>query len=454
MPTKRGQVVVRGGKPLDFVGEEDVITPPATTSKSGNAIGAALKAYRTAAGELLNEKYAELAAFAPSHLRERGNIFVAICSDGIFVRYDIPGEEPPKVRTAKVDDTLANIALQFSEQVVYLDVDPFYPEKAPKIQLATASPNQPMQPVLTFAVAMFAQSKPSTAIQVSKPPARPIPILSVQSEVDMELAGELLPNTNEILGGRNQQFLAHNRFQLPVGWRAIEIYPHLGDEHWQADSATMWAELDILAAAAQRNLQQSRYNALDNRLGVREKYDRLLGEFQELLEGPEEPVHQFLKHHPELISPTCERFWSKLAFGSHVSDFVFRESNNDYELVELEAPIRQIFRKDGQQREDLTHAFNQIADWISFIEDNRTQVEQELGLSGISTNPRSLIVIGRSASLRPEDRRKLVTLQNQIPKLRIMTYDDLLASARSTLERILGPLGFTGQNARIYFFTS
>ena len=120
--------------------------------------------------------------------------------------------------------------------------------------------------------------------------------------------------------------------------------------------------------------------------------------------------------------------------------------------MELEAPIREIFRKDGQQRQELTHAFNQIADWTAYIEDNKQIVEQELGLTGISTNPRSLIVIGRSSSLRAEDRRKLTTLQNGIPKLRIMTYDDLLESARATLTRILGPLGFEVPNSRVFFF--
>ena len=71
-----------------------------------------------------------------------------------------------------------------------------------------------------------------------------------------------------------------------------------------------------------------------------------LDEFEALLDGLEEPVHQFLKLHPELLCPTYERFWSKMAFGDRVSDFVFRESYNDYQLVEIEAPIRELFRKD------------------------------------------------------------------------------------------------------------
>ena len=78
-----------------------------------------------------------------------------------------------------------------------------------------------------------------------------------------------------------------------------------------------------------------------------------------------------------------------------MSDFVFREPNNDYELVELEAPIRPLFRKDGQQREELTHAINQIADWLTYLADNKRELEEKHDLTGISTTPRTLVVIGR-----------------------------------------------------------
>jgi hypothetical protein len=59
-----------------------------------------------------------------------------------------------------------------------------------------------------------------------------------------------------------------------------------------------------------------------------------------------------------------------------------------------------------------------------------------------------------SDSKPEENRRKLTTLQNDQPKLRILTYDDLLAGARASLERILGPLtlSITGENVKLCFF--
>jgi hypothetical protein len=49
-----------------------------------------------------------------------------------------------------------------------------------------------------------------------------------------------------------------------------------------------------------------------------------------------------------------------------------------------------------------------------------------------------VIVIGRSASLTEQDRRKLTTLQGATPRLRILTYDDLLVAATHSIVNLLG----------------
>jgi hypothetical protein len=278
--------------------------------------------------------------------------------------------------------------------------------------------------------------------------------VAIQNDFWFQVHGVIDPGETptKLAGPDAEQFIAHSHFRLNVGWQTIEIYPPLGHEHWKPEYAPMWAELDLLATIAQKNLTASTLNRLDSRAETRKRYAALLDEFDALLAGREEPAHQFLKQHPELLCPTNDRCWSKLPFGDRVSDFVFHEPYNDYLLVEIEAPIRELFRKDGQQREELTHAINQIIDWIQYIADNKQRVEEELGLVGISTNPRSLVVIGRSASLTEENRRKLATLQAQQNKLRILTYDDVIAAVRANLERFLGPLSLKGENAELYFF--
>jgi len=181
--------------------------------------------------------------------------------------------------------------------------------------------------------------------------------------------------------------------------------------------------------------------ALDPHVAARKSLGALLLELEPLLDGPEEAMHQFLKLHPQLLSLTHVECWSKLPFGEWFSDFVLREPDGRYVLVELEAPQHLLFRKDGHPRQALNPAIGQIADWRTHLERNLSDVQNQLGLHGISTNPDALIVIGRSSGLSARNRAKLTTLQNQMPKLRIMTYDDLIGHTRSMASNLFGSVG-------------
>jgi hypothetical protein len=377
----------------------------------------------------------------------------------VFVRYDPAAPDEAHVRAGSVKGSLADIAPKLSECMIHVGAPPkqFVPDdNSPGVSMflvdATGATKQSRLVRYCFSV----NPQLPEGFQLPKPPARPVCIASIQNEVVIQAEGCIVPADGPLRtdGPDVEQFIAQSRARLPVGWLAIEIYPLLGEEYWRPEHAAAWADMDILGIAARRNLQENQLNAIDSREAARKRYAAILAEFERLLDGPEEPVHQFLCRHPEIISQIHDRVWSKLCFGATKSDFVFREPYNDYEIVEIEAPTRPLFRKNGQQREELTHAINQTSDWVRYIEDNKRTVEDELGLTGISTNPRRLVVIGRSKSLTEENRRKLTTLQNEQPKLRILTYDDLLAGARANIERLFGPLSLvvTGENARVFYF--
>ncbi len=344
---------------------------------------------------------------------------------------------------------LTEFAVHFDE--TQLDVESR--DKGPSIELGTVDATGNFTPTFAVRPVILAKSKLPEGFELPRPPSRPVCLVSIHNDFCVGLRGvlETLDSSTHRWTKDDEHFLVHSRFQLPVGWCAIECYPLLDDAVWQVANALNWAELDILGTAALRNLEEKQLRAIDPRSEARQGWALLLRKFEELLQDPEEPIHQFLKRHPRLISPTHAQKWSKLAFGPRVSDFVFREPNNDYELVEIEAPIRPLFRIDGQQREELTHAMNQIADWLGYLQDHKRDMEEK-GLTGISTSPRTLIIIGRSDTLTDDNRQKLATLQNMNPKLRILTYDDVLAAARANLEHIVGPLSLVGENAKIYFF--
>jgi hypothetical protein len=458
--TKTGTMHIETGKPLRFAADMEL--PTEAVDPLSDAIGRSLRSYRVALKNLLDERYSQARDAMPLHMREPCDTTILRCADGMIVRYDVPAADQPFMRLGRLKeaDSLELLAPMLSDQVLYFPQNQATfqpPGTGPRMTLAIVDANGVVQrEAATVAPTLVASSRWPEGFPMPRPPSRPPCLVSTANEFELSLGGVIVdasePTPREIRANPTN-FLAVARFQLPVGWRAIEVYPPLGIEYWNPDFASAWAEADILFNLVQRNSREMQLASLDGRAATRKEYARVLNEFTALLDGPEEPVHQFLKKYPRLLSPSYLRAWSKLPFGERVSDFVMREVPNDYVLIEIEAPYREVFRRDGQPRAELTHAVDQVNDWLAYIRDNRERVEKELGLAGISASPRAVVVIGRSSALSEENRRKLLTMQERQPRLQILTYDDVLSSARSLLESLLGPLNIeTTENVRLFFF--
>jgi hypothetical protein len=461
----RGRVYSRlklePGHPLELSDPIETAAGPEVSPLCGVMVEA-LRAYGKAVRDLLDGQFANVRELAPPQLRVPCHIYVLCCSDAVLVRYDAAGAEKPTMRYADTSESISKMAPMLSEHLLHMPDDPagYVPEaEGPQVVLSKAQvvgdDLHDSDQVARFVIALYAPKTLPTGFEPPKAPARPPRLASVHCEFDVQLRGVVYPAAaapTKSIPADSDHFVAHGVVRLPVGWQAIEVYPRLPENLWGTEYAQTWAQIDLLSAIAQRNILVSSLNALDGRGAAREKYARLLEEFSALLDGSEEPCHQFLKAHYELICPTADARWSKLRFGENVSDFVFREPHNDYQLVEIEAPHRRIFRKDGHPRHELVHAIDQISDWLRYIGDNKARVEEELGLTGISTMPRALVVIGRSASVTDANRRALAGLQADRPRLSVLTYDDLLDRARSNLEKLFGPLSIKARNLNLYFY--
>lgn len=299
------------------------------------------------------------------------------------------------------------------------------------------------------------QAKSSTPPQTHTPGAKPYCLLSVRNQLELEIHGEL--GTDDQNGATNQPFIARSLMRLLAGWECIEVFPGLDLDDWNADFAPLWAEQDLLGAALIAQTKDAQLSNLDPRASARRQYSSLLSDFKALLDSNpdrEQVLQAFLQANPILLCPSHVRMWPKLPLGATITDFVFREANNEYLLVELERSTLQLFRQDGHATAELTHAHGQIVDWKRYLEDNLQTVQRELGLIGITPNPNGLLVIGRSQSLLPQNRRKLQTMTNESPKLRIMTYDDLYENAKAVFENLLGPMWDVGGNTQIFYPSS
>jgi Domain of unknown function (DUF4263) len=447
---------LRPGEPIQ-VSDPIEVTDATQSSPLCAAMVQTLKAYSKAARELIAGQYASVRDLAPPHLRVPCHTYVICCPDGVLVRYDAAGEDEPKVRYIDYHESLAEVAPNYSEQVIHVPDDPatYVPQHdGPSFSQIVINERGEEVEIGRLHPVIYAPKSFPADFNLPSPPARPPCLASLHREFQIQMRGEVLqPNMPaRAIPAGTDRFVAHGLAPLNVGWQAVEIYPLLDEAYWRPEYAGAWAQLDLLSAITQRNLVKSALHSLDGRRDARERYAKLLEQFEALLAGPEEPCHQFLKANPEILCTTHDAAWSKVRFGEHVSDFVFREPSNDYLLVEIEAPHRELFRKDGHPRQTLTHAMSQIDDWLAYIHENKGRVERELDLLGISATPRTLVVIGRSASLTEDNRRTLAVLQSQRPRLTIMTYDDLLDRARANLERHFGPLSIRAQNLDIYFY--
>jgi hypothetical protein len=445
-------LTIKPGAPLEIQEKIlDLDSAPDEFRDRTQRVGKTLRAYLKAVRTLLDGRYKHLAAETPRHMTSACIPYAFIFKDGILVRYDLQNNPELKVAVGTVPDhSLTDFSAAVSEQFLHCSEDPskYDPgDRAIKLTLS-AIPSAGGKANDFFTLRIFAVTSISTGRThpTDPSPEPPMPLISVRNEVEVFLNIEL----DRQPGEENRQFLLRTPIRLAVGWEAIEVFPPYEETSWSPELASFWAERDLLAAVLHRNLRDNHFRKIDPHAQARSDMTKLLSECKALLDGPEESLHQFVKGKPGLLCPTHDRVWSKLPLGKRVTDFVFRQATGEYLLVELERPSHNLFRADGQQREELTHAIDQVMDWRRYIEDNLRTVQSELGLDGISSNPSCLIVIGRSSSLNPDTRRKLVTLQNATPNLRIITYDDLIANAKAAAENILGPLWDVGPRTEVY----
>ncbi len=439
---------------LEDSGEADVSLDEAQSRLLGQ-IGSTLKAYIAAAQDLLNGKYAHVRDHAPQHLRHPVNVLALCCAQGLVVRYE-PTSERGSVKTGWSDASIFELSRCLSEGVVHCHTSRDYtstiPETGILLSLYAQSPDSQVRRTLTsarigFDVVLEEQQHWPRA------PSKPFTLCSVQNSVDIGIHGELLANQQDDTGP-GQPFLLRTFVKLPVGWECVELFPSLAGDEWQPDFAPAWAETDLLAAVVASQFTESQYQSLDPRASARKAAAGLLADFKALLDSEperEEALQSFLRDHPVLLCPGHTRMWPKLRLGAHVTDFVFRELAQEYVLVELERPNLPLFNKNGDESGSLRHARGQITDWKRYIEDNLSTVQREAGLEGISVNPKSLIVIGRSRMLSDEHRRRLVTAENETPKSRVVTYDDLYEHAKAVFENTLGSIWMLGGRTEVYY---
>lgn len=146
----------------------------------------------------------------------------------------------------------------------------------------------------------------------------------------------------------------------------------------------------------------------------------------------ERGLHDFIREHPIIISSYATRVESEVRLGGDYRiDLVLRSSGvcEEVTLVELEHHRHPIFTSQGRPHHKVTHATQQVRDWIQWLGENPTH-PMATGLGGIK--PKGIVVMGRSAAFSEKERRLLANL-NESSTVKVLTYDEILDRFRDLI---------------------
>lgn len=148
----------------------------------------------------------------------------------------------------------------------------------------------------------------------------------------------------------------------------------------------------------------------------------------ELIQTPhtkERRLHEFLEQHPVAIGPSGSAVMSEVRLGDeYVIDLAIQIPDVKARtlLIELEKANEPLFTKKGRPRAPVTHAIQQVEDWLRWWRENPNRVPAGLDPT---IQPEGMVVIGKSSQLTDADKRRLAHL-NTNRLVKIFTYDELL----------------------------
>lgn len=149
----------------------------------------------------------------------------------------------------------------------------------------------------------------------------------------------------------------------------------------------------------------------------------------------EKDLHNFIKNNPSILDCHLASLFSEVRIGRYRADLVLQYEQTDRRivLIELERHCDRIFTKSNRLREKVTHASQQVEDWIGEIRADTPAIPDWLKRNYTAEGA---VVIGRSSDLTQKQKNILFTL-NSNRLVKIITYDDLLERMRRLIT-ILG----------------
>jgi len=157
---------------------------------------------------------------------------------------------------------------------------------------------------------------------------------------------------------------------------------------------------------------------------------RKIQEYKRLVnDDAEEPTFQrFFEETPSFLDPRVRKSIPKKSFaGEGYPDFLLILHDSSYLLVEIEKPSVRLFNKMGDPTYELTHAQQQIRDYLRWAIEEKEFLRKR-GCPNISAdNTKGLVVIGKSSNLTTKELSKLENINAEVrSRYLIKTFDKIL----------------------------
>ena len=149
----------------------------------------------------------------------------------------------------------------------------------------------------------------------------------------------------------------------------------------------------------------------------------------------EKDLQRLLAAYPVVLDPHGVRLFSEVRLGKQYRIDLVIQSDlaiKRLQFIELEASNKAIFTKSGRPRAEVTHALQQVEDWLRWWREHPTSVPPGLDAT---IDPDGLVVMGRDIGMTADDRRRLASL-NAGRSVQLVTYDDLLRQMESLMEHL------------------
>ncbi|EAU55729.1 hypothetical protein AL013_05245 [Mariprofundus ferrooxydans] len=195
------------------------------------------------------------------------------------------------------------------------------------------------------------------------------------------------------------------------------------------------SELTLIRAAVQKEL--GKLNKANQLISILELAINELDELLKAKKRNENKLQSCLTNNPILFGLEYQKIIPKYRLGSeYETDYALERYSGIIDVLEIESSNLQVFNKNGDPSQYLTHAEQQVMDWLQWIERNHPYARESL--PGI-TRPVGFVVIGRSNKLDKKLKQKLLHRNTMFRgNLEILTFDDVLQKAKTMLNILSG----------------